>query len=142
MKRIFFTVLLLLSILVMGYLFYARNVTNPAVMADIRNNPNGARAQRTMLITLPDGRELPVNYLQAGSEIFIGVDGRWWRDFVDPGARASIYIKGEIYQGHARAVLDKPAYTEQIFSRLRPTAPDWLPAWLNGKLVVITLDQN
>ena len=30
----------------------------------------------------------------------------------------------------------------QVFLKLRPTAPKWLPAWLNGKLVVITLAET
>ncbi|NKB98737.1 MAG: hypothetical protein GKR90_09635 [Pseudomonadales bacterium] len=142
MKRIFLTVLLSLTALVGAYLLYARNVTNPAVTEDIRNDPTSDRAARAMLITLPNGRELPVNFLHEGSQVFIGVDGRWWRDFIDPGARVSLYMKGHAYEGHAVAVLDNPAYTEEIFSRLRPTAPEWLPAWLNGKLVVINLDQD
>ena len=32
--------------------------------------------------------------------------------------------------------------TSDVFARLRPRAPGWLPAWLNGKLVVITLQSE
>ena len=48
-------------------------------------------------------------------------------------------IQGQVYKGHAVVVLDDPEYTEDVFARLRPTAPEWLPTWLNGKLVVITV---
>ena len=37
--------------------------------------------------------------------------------------------------------LDDPDYIKDIFSRLRPTVPKWLPDALNGKLVVITLKE-
>ena len=49
-------------------------------------------------------------------------------------------IQGERLSGRARVVLDDQAYVDEIFARLRLKAPNWLPAWLNGKLVVITLD--
>jgi hypothetical protein len=29
-----------------------------------------------------------------------------------------------------------------VFARLRPKVPSWLPLWLNGKLVVITLQPD
>ena len=72
----------------------------------------------------------------------MGIDGRWWREFVGAGQPVSMYIRGETLTGHAVAKLDDPAYTADIFSRLRPTAPAWLPDWLNGKLVVITLSSD
>ena len=34
-------------------------------------------------------------------------------------------------------VLDRPDYVSDIFKRLRPKVPAWLPRWLNGKLIVI-----
>ena len=46
------------------------------------------------------------------------------------------------YTGHARTVLDDPDYTADVFSRLRPTVPGWLPSWLNAKLVVVTLTED
>ena len=36
--------------------------------------------------------------------------------------------------------MDDRANIDDVFARLRPKAPDWLPDWLNGMLVVITLD--
>ena len=50
-------------------------------------------------------------------------------------------IKGEALTGSATVVLDDPEYTDEIFLRLRPTKPEWLPDWLNGKLIVINLAQ-
>ena len=37
-------------------------------------------ARKVMLITLPSGRTLPVNYLRDGDTVYAGADGRWWRD--------------------------------------------------------------
>lgn len=39
-----------------------------------------------------------------------------------------------------RVVLDDPEYTRDLFSRLRPSAPKWLPDWLNAYLIVIDLE--
>lgn len=115
---------------------------NARDVAEIQTNPQGERAARTMVITLADGRIFPVNYLREGNLVFMGIDGRWWRSFVDGAAPVQMLIQGERLRGHARVVLDNPAYVGEIFSRLRPKAPSWLPAWLNGKLVVITLDSK
>jgi hypothetical protein len=93
-----------------------------------------------MVITLADGRIYPVNYLREGNLVFMGIDGRWWRAFVDGDASVQMLIQGERLSGRARVVLDDQAYVDEILARLRPKAPSWLPAWLNGKLVVITLD--
>jgi hypothetical protein len=46
-------------------------------------------------------------------------------------------IRGAQLAGHATVVLDDPARTHDVFARLRPNAPAWLPDWLNGKLVVV-----
>lgn len=113
-------------------------VVNPAVMEEIRSNPSGEEAQEAMLLTF-EGKTLPVNYLKEGNTVFIGVDGRWWRAFTGDAAPVSVLIQGETYKGHGVAVLDDPAYVKGVFSRLRPTAPEWLPAWFQGKLVVITI---
>jgi hypothetical protein len=116
-------------------------VVNPAVMEEIRTNPTGKEAQQAMLLTFQD-RTLPVNYLKEGDTVYVGVDGRWWRTFTGDGARVSMLIQGETYKGHGVVVLDDPGYVVEVFSRLRPTTPRWLPAWLNGKLVVITIDTS
>ena len=116
-------------------------VINPAVMNEIRTNPTGQEAQEAMLLTF-EGRTLPVNYLKEGNTVFMGVDGRWWRTFTGEGKPVSMLIQGEIYNGQAVVVLDDPAYAEEVFSRLRSTAPEWLPTWLQGKLVVITINPS
>ena len=46
-----------------------------------------------------------------------------------------MFVQGEELTGRARAITDQPAYTKDIFSRLRPTA---LPGF--GTLVEILLD--
>ncbi|MFT7305775.1 MAG: hypothetical protein ACI9P7_001038 [Candidatus Azotimanducaceae bacterium] len=112
---------------------------NPAVINEIRTNPTGQEAQEAMLLTL-QGKTLPVNYLKEGDTVFMGVDGRWWRAFTGGPTPVSMLIQGQTYNGLGEVVLDDPAYVEDVFSRLRPTAPEWLPAWLSGKLVVIIIE--
>lgn len=131
--------LLGLLVVAVAYRTLTVDATNERVAEEIRNNPTGERAARAMLIWLEDGTMYPVNYLHEGDQVFMGIDGRWWRAFRGEGAPVRMLIKGEHYQGHARVVLDDPDYTEAVFARLRPTVPEWLPDWLNGKLVVITL---
>ena len=138
--KILATVSGVLILIVAAYLTYAQTVTNPRVVAELRNNPTGERANRAMLVTLQNGQEYPVNYLHEGDQVFMGIDGRWWREFVGAGTPVTLFIKGKTYRGHAVTVLDQPEYTRDVFSRLRPTAPTWLPDWLNGKLVVISLE--
>ena len=134
-------VLAIVLLLFVGYRIYRLDDANAKVAEEIRSNPNGERAQRTMLITLADGRMYPVNYLREDNLVFMGIDGRWWRDFVGEGQPVEMLIQGETLFGHAVAVTDDPEYTADVFSRLRPKVPGWLPDWLNGTLVVITLQQ-
>ncbi len=131
----------LVLIVFIGYRMFARDDVNAKVAAEIRANPEGELAQRTMLVTLADGRMYPVNYLREAGRVFMGIDGRWWREFVDAGQPVEMFIQGQQLFGHAVTVLDDPDYTADVFSRLRPTVPGWLPDWLNGKLVVITLEE-
>ena len=112
---------------------------NAAVAETLRLEPQSARAARTMLITLADEREFPVNYLRDGDLVFMGIDGRWWRAFQNAGQPVTMLIQGETLTGHARVILDDPALVEAVFARLRPTVPEWLPDALNGKLVAIRL---
>ena len=112
---------------------------NAAVAETLRLEPQSARAARTMLITLADGREFPVNYLRDGDLVFMGIDGRWWRAFQNAGQPVTMLIQGETLTGHARVILDDTALVEAVFARLRPTVPEWLPDALNGKLVAIRL---
>ena len=132
--------LLILLIASTGYVAVTRDDTNARVAKEIRANPNGERAQQIMLLTLADGRMYPVNFLSEDDRVFMGIDGRWWREFVDEAQPVQMFIRGENFSGYARTVLDDPAYKADVFSRLRPTVPKWLPDFLNGKLVVITLE--
>lgn len=118
---------------------YSTFVTNPGVTEDLESNPQGERAGIAMLLTFADGRTIPVNYLREDDKVFVGADGPWWREFRGEGASVTLLIRGATFEGHAKVVLDDPAYTRDVFARLRPTAPAWLPDWLNGKLVVIEL---
>ena len=140
-KKIVLAIVVVLIGLV-GYVTLNRDNANAQVAEDIRANPDGERARRTMLLTLADGRMYPVNYLVEDNLVFMGIDGRWWREFTEDGAPVEMYIRGNTLTGHGRVVLDDQAYVDDVFARLRPTAPAWLPAWLNGKLVVITLDEG
>ena len=115
---------------------------NAQVLEEIRTNPQGARAARSMIITLADGRIYPVNYLREDELVFMGIDGRWWRAFQGSGEPVEMLIRGQRLRGHAKVVLDDPEYDVDVFARLRPKVPSWLPLWLNGKLVVITLQPD
>ncbi|MCY4015150.1 MAG: hypothetical protein OXG82_20860 [Gammaproteobacteria bacterium] len=115
-------------------------IANPRVMDEITTSPNGERAGIVMALTLPDGRTLPVNYRREGNQVYAGADGRWWRTLRDGDAPVTVLIRGETLTGHAHVVFDDPAFKADVFSRLRPTVPSWLPAWLDAHLVVIELD--
>ena len=128
-----------LAFLIGALAFYQSAVTNPAVVEEITQNPQGDRAGIVMLLTISEGKTLPVNYLREGDTVFIGADGSWWREFQGDGAEVTLLIRGVRLQGRAKVVLDNPTYTHEVFARLRPSAPAWLPDWLNGKLIVIEL---
>ena len=119
---------------------YSLLVGNPRVVAELRNDPQGERAGIVMLLELPDGRALPVNYRRESDQVFAGADGRWWRPLRDGNAPVTMLIRGETLTGKARVVLDDPAYKKDVFDRLRPTVPKWLPEWLDAHLVVIDID--
>ena len=70
----------------------------------------------------------------------MGIDGLWWRVFQGEGSRVQMEINDQIVTGTGVVILDDPARVDDVFSRLRPTVPDWLPRALNGKLVEITPD--
>ena len=56
----------LLAAVALSWLFYQSRVANPRVVLELRQRPDGERASRVMLVTLPSGRTIPVNYR------------RWW----------------------------------------------------------------
>ena len=113
---------------------------NPMILKVIKDKPASEMAGEALVLTFVSGKEIPVNYLREGSQVFIGADGPWWREFEDGAAPVKLVIKGESLSGFATAVLDDPDYTHEVFSRLRPTTPEWLPDWLSGKLIVIELE--
>ena len=82
-----------------------------------------------------------MNYLRDNDQVFIGVDGPWWREFDSGAVPVTMLIQGQTLTGTAATARDDQAYVDEIFARLRPTAPAWLPDWLNGVLVVINLEQ-
>ena len=51
-----------------------------------------------------------------------------------------VLIRGETHSGRARVVRDDAEFKRDVFQRLRPDVPKWLPKWLNAELVVIDLD--
>lgn len=122
-----------------GFAIYQQKILNPAVAEELRAEPQGPRAKRVMLMTIDDRNTLPVNYLREGDVVYVGADGPWWRDLAGDGLPVALLIQGQVYAGQAQAVVDRPAFTREIFSRLRPTVPEWVPDWLNGVLVVIKL---
>ena len=89
-----------------------------------------------MLLTLPSGKSLPVNYLRDGDTVYAAADFPWWRELKE-GGRVTVLVRGETLHGEGQAVLDDPDLRAQVFERLRPTAPSW-----TGTLVVIRLDEE
>ena len=54
----------------------------------------------------------------------------------------TLLIRGETLHGHATAIQSDPARTRDVFARLRPDVPAWLPGWLDAVLVAIELDPS
>ena len=108
---------------------------NARVTEELRSSPDGERARRVMLITLPSGKTLPVNYLRDGGFVYAGADFPWWRELRGAGAPVTVLVRGETLRGHARAIEDDPEWRASVFARLRPTAPAW-----TGTLVAVELD--
>ena len=133
-------VLIIVAVLVAaaaGVWLYTTQVANPRVARELVEDPNGERARKVMLLTLPDGRQIPVNYLREDTMVYAGADGSWWKALVGEGVPVTVLVRGETLRGRARAVLDDPAYTEQIFAKLRPDAIEGF-----GTLVEIRLDPS
>jgi hypothetical protein len=120
---------------VAGVFVYFDRVANPRVERELLEFPNGERAQKVMLVELPSGRRIPVNYLREGDRVFAGADGRWWMELQGEARAVRVWVRGETLNGRARAVRDDPDYTRAVFKRLRPNA---IPGF--GTLVEIQLD--
>lgn len=110
-------------------------VDNVAVERELREEPQGDRAQKVMLLTLPSARTIPVNYLREGEVVYAGADGRWWQELTGEGAPVELWIRGEALRGHARAIEDDQEHIDDVFSRLRPVSR-W---FLFGTLVQVDL---
>ena len=132
----------LLLALVGGYTLYTRTAVNERVVQEITNNPEGDRAGIVMLLNLPTGKQIPVNYLRENGKVYAGADGPWWREIAPTGSPVQMMIRGESLPGVARVILDDQAYVDDVFGRLRPDVPEWLPDWANGKLIEIRLDSQ
>jgi hypothetical protein len=126
-----------LLVLFVGGAFVYSWWTNLRVIRELREDPQGERAQKVMLLTLPSGKALPVNYLRDGANVYAAADFPWWRELRGEGGRGSVLIRGETLHGRIRAVEEDPELRASVFARLRPTAPSWL-----GTLVVIELDSE
>ncbi|MCP5060224.1 MAG: hypothetical protein GY937_26285 [bacterium] len=122
-------------VLLVGYAVYMSQWTNPRVIQALHDDPQGKQAEKVMLLTLPSGRSIPVNYLRDESTVYAAADGSWWRELRDAGGRGSVLIQGETLQGEIRAELDDANLRDSVFERLRPTAPRFF-----GRLIVIELD--
>ena len=137
--RVVLIVLATLMLLIVGYGVYVTSIGNSGVVAELKQNPMGERAERAMLLTFPDGKTIPVNYLREDNRVYAGADGAWWRAFDGEGAAVTLLIEGEVLTGHATVELRDQEFIDDVFSRLRPTVPEWLPDWANGKLVIVDL---
>ena len=124
-----------LASLVFGYWLYTENIINPRVVRELTEHPDGERAKKAMLLTLPSGRRIPVNYLREDHVVYAGADGAWWKELVGDGFPVTLLVRGETLRGMARSVLDDPAYTQKVFKKLRPNAIEGF-----GTLVEVRLD--
>ncbi len=123
-----------LLVIFAGYAIFVTWIGNHWVVSELRKDPDGARARRVMLITLPSGRIIPVNYLREDDRVYAAADGRWWKSLRGQGAPVELLVRGETLVGHARAIEDEPDHRSAIFDRLRPSAPK-----LFGTLIQIDL---
>jgi hypothetical protein len=122
-------------VLALGYWLYMSQIANPRVVRELIEHPDGERAGRVMLVTLPSGRRIPVNYFRADPFVYAAADGSWWKELVGVGSAVTLVVRGETLAGVARAVVDDPGYSQRIFKELRPNAIEGF-----GTLIEIRLD--
>ena len=91
------------TLLLYGVFVLLTQLANRSVTRELGDLPQGERAQKVMLLTLPSGRTIPVNYLREAEVVYAGSDGRWWRELQRDGAPVVLEIRGEALGGHARA---------------------------------------
>jgi len=118
-----------------AFALYNTHVANPRVVRELREQPDGERAKKVMLLTLPSGKAIPVNYLREGDRVYAAADFPWWRELANGGGPGSALVRGETLRGRVRAVRDDAALRDSVFERLRPTAPRFL-----GTLVVLEIE--
>lgn len=135
MKWIAASLLMLVALFAIAR-FYT-NSNNERVIRELHADPDGERARKVMLLTLPSGKALPVNYLRDDSTVYAAADFPWWREIGDSDGRASALIRGETLHGSIRVELDDSKLRDSVFDRLRPTAPRFA-----GTLIVIELDEG
>jgi hypothetical protein len=131
-----------IAVLLILFILHTRLVQNPRVLAELERAPDGERAGRVLVLTLPSGETIPVNYwIDPGevdrSIVYAASDFFWWRELRGAGARVGIVLRGRPRVGHARAIEDDPARRERVYAGLRPTAPKWF-----GVLIEIVLDAD
>ena len=97
-------------------------------MAELRANPQGELAQTVMILTLPDGEDIPVNYVREEDFVYSGADGFWWRQLRGDGVRVDVYIKGEELTGLGRAVENDKERAREILAKVRPGFERFSPA--------------
>lgn len=119
---------------------YFTTIGNARITKQLRESPDGDVARRVMLVTLPSGRQVPVNFLREGDVVYAGADGPWWRQLRGEGVSVELLVRGDTLTGKARAIEGAPDFTREVFDRLRPDVPKWLPAWADAVLVEIKLD--
>jgi len=132
--RIALIVATALVLLAAGYWVYWEKVKNPRVVRELIEHPDGEQAARVMLLTLPSGRRIPVNYYREDDVVYAGADGTWWKELVGEGFPVTVLVRGATLDGTARAVLDDPAYTERAFEKLRPNAIEGFGTLVEVKL--------
>ncbi len=132
-------IIITIIVSVVGFAIYQKNIVNPAVARELRGQPDGLRAERVMLMTIDESYTIPVNYLLEDEVVYVGADGPWWREFTGEGVPVALLIKGKVYAGQARAIVEQPEFTADVFKRLRPRMPQWIPDMFNGVLVQIDL---
>ena len=131
-------ILFVIALLIAAILYFS-TAYNTRVARELESNPQGERAAQVMMITFPDGRSTPVNYLREGDTVFAGSDFNWWKKIASDGTQLKLLIKGEELEGTA-TVSDDITYTYEVFERLRPDAPIWASRLVGAKLVVIQLN--
>ena len=98
-------VAVIMASLVAGYIAYVTMIGNPRVVTGLKEHLMVESAERAMLLTFPDGKTIPVNYLREDKRVYAGADGAWWRAFEGEGATVTLLIQGEALTGHATVEL-------------------------------------